>query len=137
MLKPLDGIQPYRFEMGTKIDFNGYKSLYEFWMNPLFDFIKKRIEKNKNGILNLASEEYSKVLNFNKLGCELVTPTFKTEKNGELKTVGMLSKKARGMMANYVIKNKIKEYAKVNEFSEDGYGYCKKLSTLSRPVFIK
>ena len=137
LLRPLDGIQPYRFEMGTKIDFNGYKSLYEFWMDPLFEFIKKRIEKNKNGILNLASEEYSKVLNFNKLGCKLVTPTFKTEKNGELKTVGILSKRARGMMANYVIKNKIKEYAKVNEFSEDGYAYCKKLSTLSRPVFIK
>ena len=111
MLKPLDGIQPYRFEMGTKIDFNGYKSLYEFWMDPLFEFIKKRIEKNKNGILNLASEEYSKVLNFNKLGCKLVTPTFKTEKNGELKTVGILSKRARGMMANYVFKNKFKEYA--------------------------
>ena len=106
-------------------------------MDPLFEFIKKRIEKNKNGILNLASEEYSKVLNFNKLDCKLVTPTFKTEKNGELKTVGILSKRARGMMANYVIKNKIKEYAKVNEFSEDGYAYCKKLSTLSRPVFIK
>jgi len=137
ILRPLDGIQPYRFEMGTKIDFNGYKSLYEFWMNSLFEFTKKRIEKNKNGILNLASEEYSKVLNFNKLGCKLVTPTFKTEKNGELKTVGILSKRARGMMANYVIKNKIKDYAKVNEFSEDGYAYCKKLSTLSRPVFIK
>ena len=137
MLKPLDGIQPYRFEMGTKIDFNGYKSLYEFWMDPLFEFIKKRIEKNKNGILNLASEEYSKALDFNKLGCKLVTPTFKTKKNGELKTIGILSKRARGMMANYVIKNKIKEYAKVNEFSEDGYAYCKKLSTLSRPVFIK
>ena len=54
-----------------------------------------------------------------------------------MKTVGILSKRARGMMANYVIKNKIKEYAQVNEFSEDGYAYCKKLSTLSRPVFIK
>ena len=118
MLKPLDGIQPYRFEMGTKIDFNGYKSLYEFWMDPLFEFIKKMIEKNKNGILNLASEEYSKVLNFNKLGCELVTPTFKTEKNGELKTIGILSKRARGMMANYVIKNKIKEYAKLINFQK-------------------
>ena len=137
MLKPLDGIQPYRFEMGTKIDLNGCKSLYEFWMDPLFEFMKTRIETDKNGILNLASEEYSKALNLNKLGCKLVTPAFKTEKNGELKTVGILSKRARGMMANYVIKNKIKEYAKVNEFSEDGYAYCKKLSTLSTPVFIK
>ncbi len=137
VLKPLDGIQPYRFEMGTKIDLNGYKSLYEFWMNPLFEFIKKRIETEKNGVLNLASEEYSKVLNFNKIGCKLVSPTFKSAKNGELKTVGILSKKARGMMANYVIKNRIKDYTKVNEFSEDGYAYCKKLSTLSRPVFIK
>ena len=66
VLKPLDGIQPYRFEMGTKIDFNGYKSLYEFWMVPLFEFMKKRVETEKNGILNLASEEYSKVINFNK-----------------------------------------------------------------------
>jgi len=137
ILKPLDGIQPYRFEMGTKIDFNGYKSLYEFWMVPLFEFMKKRVETEKNGILNLASEEYSKVINFNKIGCKIVTPVFKTEKNGELKTVGILSKRARGMMANYVIKNKIRDYAEVNEFSEDGYGYSKKLSTSSRPVFIK
>ncbi len=137
MLKPLDGIQPYRFEMGTKIDLNGYKSLYEFWMDPLIEFIKKRIETDKNGILNLASEEYSKVLNFNKIGCKLVTPAFKTEKNGELKTVGILSKRARGMLANYVIKNKIKDYSEVNGFSEDGYVYSKKLSTVSRPVFIK
>tara|TARA_B100002051_G_C16728339_1_gene636647 strand:- start:708 stop:1469 length:762 start_codon:yes stop_codon:yes gene_type:complete len=137
LLKPLDGIQPYRFEMGTKIDLNGHKSLYEFWMNPLSEFIKKRIEIDNNGILNLASEEYSKALNFNKIGCKLVTPVFKTEKNGGLKTVGILSKRARGMMASYVIKNKIKDYAEVNEFSEDGYEYNEDLSTLSRPVFIK
>ncbi len=137
MLKPLDGIQPYRFEMGTKIDFNGYKSLYDFWMNPIYKFIKNRIETDKKGVLNLASEEYSKVLNFNKIGCNLVAPVFKTEKNGELKTVGILSKRARGMMAHFVIKNKIEDYAKVTEFSEDGYAYSKKLSTLSRPVFIK
>ena len=123
--------------MGTKIDFNGYKSLYEFWMVPLFEFMKKRVETEKNGILNLASEEYSKVINFNKIGCKIVTPIFKTEKNGELKTVGILSKRARGMMASYVIKNKIRDYAEVSEFSEDGYNYSKKLSTSSRPVFIK
>ncbi len=137
LLKPLDGIQPYRFEMGTKIDLNGHKSLYEFWVNPLSEFIKKRIEIDNNGILNLASEEYSKALNFNKIGCKLVTPVFKTEKNGGLKTVGILSKRARGMMASYVIKNKIKDYAEVNEFSEDGYVYNEDLSTFSRPVFIK
>ena len=137
MLKPLDGIQPYRFEMGTKIDLNGYKTLYEFWMDTLIEFIKRRKETDKSGILNLASEEYSRVLNFDKIGCKLVTPAFKRKKNGELKTVGILSKRARGMMANYVIKNKIIDYAKVNEFSEDGYAYSKKLSTLSRPVFIK
>ena len=137
MLRPLDGIQPYRFEMGTSIALNDYKSLYEFWMEPLFDFIKKRIEPNKKGILNLASEEYSKVLNFNQLGCKLVTPVFKTKKNGALKTVGILSKRARGMMANYVIKNKIQDYEKVNAFAEDGYVYSNELSTSSNPVFIK
>ena len=137
ILKPLDGIQPHRFEMGTKIDINGYGSLYEFWMDALFEFMKKRIKIDNNGILNLASEEYSKALNLNKIGCKLVTPVFKTEKNGEFKTVGILSKRARGMMASYAIKNKIKDYAEVNEFSEDGYAYSKELSTLSRPVFIK
>ena len=87
-------------------------------MDPLFEFIKKRIEKNKNGILNLASEEYSKALNFNELGCKLVTPTFKTEKNGELKTVGILSKRARGMMANYVIRIKLKSMQKLMNFQK-------------------
>ena len=137
ILRPLDGIQPYRFEMGTKIDLDSYNSLYDFWMDPLFEFMKKRIESNKNGILNLASEEYSKVFDFNRLGCKLITPKFKTEKNGELKTVGILSKRARGMMANYIIKNKIKDYKKVSEFSDDGYVYSDKLSTSSSPVFIK
>ncbi len=137
ILRPLDGIQPYRFEMGTKIDLNGYKSLYEFWMDPLFEFMKNRVQSDKNQVLNLASEEYSKVLNFNKLGSNLITPIFKTKKNGVLKTIGILSKKARGMMANYVIKNKIKDYENVCEFSEDGYVYSKKFSDSSSPVFIK
>ena len=137
ILRPLDGIQPYRFEMGTKIDLNGYKSLYEFWMDPLFAFMKNRGTSDKNQVLNLASEEYSKVLNFNKLGSNLITPIFKTEKNGALKTIGILSKRARGMMANYVIKNKIKDYEDVCEFSEDGYVYSKNFSNPSSPVFIK
>ena len=137
ILRPLDGIQPYRFEMGTRIDLNGCKSLYDFWKDPLFEFMKKKVGSNESGILNLASEEYSKALDLNKLGCKIVTPTFKTEKDGELKTIGILSKRARGMMANYVIKNKIKEYAKIWEFSDDGYIYSDKLSTLSSPVFIK
>ncbi len=137
ILKPLDGIQPYRFEMGTRIDLNGCKSLYDFWVDPLFEFMKERVGSKENGILNLASEEYSKVLNFNKLGCKLVTPTFKRQKNGELKTIGILSKRARGMMANFVIKHKIKDYEKVCEFSDDGYVYSDELSTSSNPVFIK
>ena len=137
VLRPLDGIQPYRFEMGIRINLNGYKSLYDFWMEPLFEYIKKRIESDEKGILNLASEEYSKVLNFDKLGCKLVTPIFKTEKNGELKTIGISSKRARGMMASYVIKNKIKDYEKVCEFSDDGYLYSDKLSSRSNPVFVK
>ena len=137
ILRPLDGIQPYRFEMGTKIDLNGYKSLYEFWMNPIFEFMKNRVDSDKNQVLNLASEEYSKVLNFDKLECKLITPIFKTKRNGALKTVGILSKRARGMMANYVIKNKIKDYENVCEFSEDGYVYSKKFSNPSSPVFIK
>ena len=137
ILRPLDGIQPYRFEMGTKIDLNGYKSLYEFWMDPLFEFMKNRIQSDKNQVLNLASEEYSKVLNFNKLGSNLITPIFKTKRNGALKTIGILSKRARGMMANYVIKNKIKDYENVRHFSEDGYVYSKKHSNPSSPVFIK
>ena len=137
ILRPLDGIQPYRLEMGTRIDLNGKKSLYEFWTDPLFGFIKRRIDLDKKGIINLASEEYSKVLNLKKIGCKVVTPTFKTEKNGKLKTVGILSKRARGLMANYIIKNKVENYEKICEFSADGYAYNKKLSTALSPVFVK
>ena len=109
--------------MGIRIDYNGYKSLYDFWMDPLFEFMKKRVEYSESGILNLASEEYSKALNFDKLGCKVVTPKFKTKKSGELKTIGILSKRARGMMAGYVIKNKIKDYEKICQFSDEGYVY--------------
>ena len=137
ILRPLDGIQPYRFEMGTKIDLDGCKSLYEFWTDPLFEFMKNRVQSDENQVLNLASEEYSKVLNFNKLKSNVITPLFKTERNGAPKTIGILSKRARGMMANYVIKNKIKDYENICEFSEDNYIYSKKYSTSSSPVFIR
>ena len=99
--------------------------------------MKNRVNSDQNKILNLASEEYSKVLNFDKLECKLINPIFKTERNGALKTVGILSKRARGMMANYVIKNKIENYEKVCDFSEDGYVYSEKMSTSLSPVFVR
>ena len=95
------------------------------------------LQLDKKGILNLASEEYSKVLNFKKIGCKVVTPTFKTEKNGILKTVGILSKRARGMMANFIIKNQIEYPQHLKEFSKNGYSFDASLSCENKLIFIK
>ncbi len=121
ILKPLDLIEPYRLEMGTKTNNIIGKDLYSFWKNKITNHLNSEIRKNKSSFLfNLASKEYFSVINPDKLDCKVISFDFKKFKNNELSGIGMMIKKLRGAMAHYIIINKvidIKNLKKFNAFS--------------------
>ena len=119
VLKPNDLILPYRLEMGTKLKTIKGNNLYMFWQDKLHQNIEE--ELNKEVLINLASNEYSKVLNLNKIKSEVITPVFKDYKNGKLKVVSFYAKRARGEMVNFIIKNKITSYEDLKLFKNNGY----------------
>lgn len=136
VLKPMDLIQPYRLEMGTKLKQSGFKNLYEFWGDQVTEALNT--EANKNSIIvNCASNEYFSVVNESILKPKLITPVFKEKKNGEFKIISFNAKKARGMMAAFIIKNKIKDAKGIEGFNLDNYKFNSKLSTPSQPTFTR
>jgi len=122
LLKPKDLIYPYRLEMGTKLKTKSGNNLYEFWENRLHQSLLAEL-KNEEEIINLASEEYSKAIYLNKFSNPVITPVFKDFKNGKLKVISFYAKKARGEMANFIIKNKIKKSDNLKYFSNLGYKF--------------
>ncbi len=138
ILRPLDLIQPYRLEMGTKIRTENAKDLYQFWRETLTCNLAEEIaDKKTRCLLNLASNEYSKSLNLKELGVPIVTPVFKDFKDGKLKVISFFAKKARGNMCRYIIKNKINSYKKLVDFSEEGYIFDKDISSNSEFIFVR
>ena len=124
VLKPLDLIQAYRLEMGTKLVTNRGNNLYKFWNDIVTDEINKDLLSNKiNIVVNLASNEYFKVVNFKKLIAKIITPVFQDYKNGEYKIISFYAKKARGMMARYILENKIDNIEDLKKFDISGYSY--------------
>lgn len=136
VLRPMDLIQPYRLEMGTKFKFNEFKNLYDFWGNQVTELLNSETKKNSL-IVNCASNEYFGVINKSILIPKLITPVFKEKKNGEFKIISFNAKKARGMMAAYIVKNKIKDASELESFDLDGYKFNKKLSSPDEPVFTR
>ena len=138
ILKPLDLMMPYRLEMGTKIKVRDSNNLYEFWGNKLSKNLSKSLESHAcKTIINCASLEYFKSVQNNDLKAEIITPIFKEYKNGKAKIVSFFAKKARGMMARYIIQNKINNPSELKNFNLDGYMYDEKLSEPSYPLFIR
>jgi cytoplasmic iron level regulating protein YaaA (DUF328/UPF0246 family) len=137
VIKPLDLISPYRLEMGTrfKIDSNN-KNLYDYWKDDLTDYFHKLLGKNSS-LINLASKEYFLAINLSIFEDRVITPQFKQLKDGELKSIGMMSKRARGMMASYIIKKRLTKVDQLQQFNSDGYKYSAKLSSAMEPVFVK
>lgn len=124
LLRPLDLIQPYRLEMGTKFPNSRGANLYTFWGSIITDAINQRLELSKSKILiNLASNEYFKAVKTKQLNAELITPVFKDEKNGQYKIISFYAKKARGLMAAYIIKNKVTTVKELCEFDVAGYRF--------------
>jgi uncharacterized protein len=135
-LKPLDLMQPYRLEMGTTFKNARGKDLYAFWGGRVTDAIKKVLEKQKKPVLlNLASEEYFKVLQPKELDCPVIAPVFQDAKDGKYKIISFYAKRARGLMARYVVENRITDPADLKGFNLDGYKYYAAESKVDKPVF--
>jgi len=139
ILRPLDLIKPYRLEMGIKHAFGHKKSLYEFWKETLTLSVENAL-KNSHGervLINLASQEYSSVIDMNKIGAPIISPEFMDEHNGKLKMVTVYTKRARGMMARFIIENKIELAEDIQAFDLGGYLYDHALSSKGRAVFTR
>ena len=135
-LKPLDLMQPYRLEMGTSFKNARGKDLYAFWGSRVTDAIKKVLEKQKKPVLlNLASEEYFRVLQPKELDCPVIAPVFQDAKDGKYKIISFYAKRARGLMARYVVENRITDPADLKGFNLDGYKYYAAESKVDKPVF--
>jgi hypothetical protein len=136
LLKPLDLIQPYRLEMGTKFPVGKNKNLYEFWKKII---VKDLNEELKVGelFLNLASNEYFKVIDTKALKVPVVTANFRDLKNGEYKTIMTFAKLARGYMTRYVIDTNAKTIDDLKGFNYEGYGFSESLSSETDLVFIR
>jgi cytoplasmic iron level regulating protein YaaA (DUF328/UPF0246 family) len=134
ILRPLDLIQPYRLEMGTnflKFD-KKIKNLYEFWSNKISQELNL---EDSSYIINLASEEYFLAVDRKNIKAKIIDISFKNKKDGKLKVIGINSKKARGLMANFIIKNRITDPKKLKSFNQNGYKFDDKLSSDSCLVF--
>ena len=138
LLRPLDMMQPYRLEMGTDLKNKRGKNLYEFWGDSITDSINEELVKNKSKVVvNLASKEYFGAVKPAKLEADLVAPVFLDWKNGEYKIISFFAKKARGSMASYLIRERVKSMKKLCAFDYDGYRYDAQRSTTASPVFIR
>lgn len=137
LLKPLDLIQPYRLEMGTKLSVGGRKDLYAFWREKVTAALNEDIKDNEL-FVNLASKEYFDAVDVNALKVPVITPEFKDyNKEGELRMVSFFAKKARGMMVRYIIDHNVKTLRGLKGFNYDGYSFDPSLSDKSTLVFTR
>ncbi|MBH47136.1 MAG: peroxide stress protein YaaA, partial [Halobacteriovorax sp.] len=134
LVSPLDLIQPYRLEMGTKFACDGNKNLYEFWQESITAKINSLL-KSKKVLVNLASNEYFGAVDSNRIDGEIITPAFKEKKGNDYKIVSFFAKRARGMMSRYIIDHRLSDPKQLLNFDVDGYEYNPKLSSEFSPVF--
>ena len=136
LLKPLDLMQPYRLEMGTKLANPKGKDLYAFWGNVITQAVQQAIdEQGDNILINLASDEYYKSVKENHLNAQIIKPVFLDNKNGKYKVISFYAKKARGLMCRYLIQNRLTEIEQLKEFDLGGYWFDSTSSTETEFVF--
>ena len=136
LLKPLDLIQPYRLEMGTKMPVDNHKNLYEYWRKKITNQLNNELYIDEP-VLNLASNEYFKAIDSKVLNSDIYSANFKQLKDGEYKTIAIFSKRARGMMTRYIIDNNISSVSALKSFDYDGYFYHESLSTEKELIFTR
>lgn len=138
LLRPLDSIQPYRLEMGTAVDTERGKTLYDYWRGTLTAHVNAVLAKMKKPtIVNLASEEYWSAIEAKNLAAPVIHCAFKEVKNGKASVVSFLAKKARGQMARFIVQNKIESPEGLKDFSTGGYGFNAKASREDTFVFTR
>ena len=137
VLKPLDLIQPYRLEMGTKLAVNGSENLYKFWSENITNSILDEMSR-EDLLINLASNEYFEAFDKKKFDGRIISPVFKDFKNGKLKIISFYAKKARGMMVRYIVDNSVSSYNELLGFNLGNYSY-NEAETLDEnfPVFTR
>ena len=136
VLRPLDLMQPYRLEMGTKLKNPGGATLYAFWQKTIAPYLNERLAKEKNPIVvNLASEEYFKAVDLKALNARIVQCVFQDGKNDVYKVVSFHAKRARGLMARYAIEKRVTKPDDLTKFNSEGYAYVASLSTDDKLVF--
>jgi len=135
VLKPLDLMQAYRLEMGTKFANVKGKDLYKFWGSELRESIES--ELNNSVLINLASNEYYQAIEAKKINARIITPVFKDWKNGQYKIISFYAKKARGLMTRYIIDQRIYECEQIQQFDVDGYRFSPEMSEGDEWVFIR
>lgn len=138
MLRPLDLMQPYRLEMGVRLKNPKGKNLYEFWGDTLTKGLNDLLKKQQNKvIINCASNEYFKSVDEKALEGDVITPVFKIVKEGVAKSPGMMAKRARGMMARFIIQNRLDKAEDIKKFNMDGYKFMPELSNENTFEFHK
>ena len=139
-LRPLDLIQPYRLEMGSKLRTNSSNDLYGFWGTEISEKLNSDLVESPGDpvLINLASNEYFKSVNPDEVNGPLVTPTFLDKKEGgDYKMVSFYAKRARGSMASWIIRNRVKTAKELQNFDEEGYRYDRDRSEVLNPVFLR
>lgn len=138
ILKPMDLIQPYRLEMGSKLKNRRGTNLYAYWGSQITEILNRDLEAHKsNLVINLASKEYFKAIKLKELNGEVLNINFKEFRNGKYVFVSFSAKRARGMMAKYIIKNKIKSAKDILTFDMDNYQFNADLSSDKEYIFTK
>ena len=138
ILKPLDLIQPYRLEMGVLFQNPKGKNLYDFWKQSITDNLNNTLKKHPSPvIINCASVEYFSAIDLSKLKGSILSIVFKEYRNGELKFISFNAKKARGLMTQYIVKNKIDDHTNIKDFNYEDYKFDSKLSEDNTFVFTR
>jgi len=137
VLKPLDLMQPYRLEMGTKLKVRRNNTLYDFWKKKITTHLNTELTEGEL-FINLASNEYFDAVDAKSLKVPVITPIFKDFKNGKLKTISFFAKKARGMMVRFIVDTDAKTVDDLKGFNYEGYGYSEEHSTRENElVFVR
>ena len=136
LLKPLDLIQPYRLEMGTRLKVGNSENLYKFWNNELANSLNEELQEDEL-LINLASSEYFKALPKKTLKTKMITPVFKDFKNGQYKTIMTYAKMARGYMVRYIIDNNVETIEDLKGFNIENYRFSEEMSTDTELVFTR
>ncbi|SDL16335.1 peroxide stress protein YaaA [Tessaracoccus oleiagri] len=140
LLRPLDLIQPHRLEMGTRLNTSRGQTLYDWWGHIVTDQLRRDLDASPGSdvLVNLASNEYFKVVDVDALGARVVSPRFEDRgPDGTPRVVSFHAKKARGAMAGWLVRNRIRTVAKIVDFDDLGYRYDEAASTRDQPVFIR